>query len=74
MSLENQNFSPLTKYQFVDEHGHALENCVEFQDIKDDIDWLTGRALMLAKSKQQFTTFDKLNIIRAKWGLELKEM
>lgn len=66
--------NPFTKYQFKDEHGHPLENNVEFQELKKDVDYLTDRAAMYARSKNSYTVLDRANKIRAKWGLDEKQI
>jgi len=66
--------NPLTKYQFKDEQGHALENCVEFIELRKEIDFMTDVAAKYARSKCSYNIMDKANKVRAKWGLELKEL
>lgn len=66
---EQKQANPFTKYQFTDEQGHALENCVEFTELAKEIDYLTTRSAQYARSKSSVNIMNQVNIIRAKWGL-----
>lgn len=66
--------NPFTQYQFVDEKGHPLENSVEFQELKEEIQFLTDTAAKYSRSKSSYNIMDRANKIRAKWGLDEKRI
>lgn len=74
MTNETTSPNPFTKYQFIDEQGHALENCVAFTELKQEIEFLTDTAAKYSRSKQSYNIMDRSNKIRAKWGLDEKRI
>ena len=41
--------NPLARYHFVDDHGHPLENCVEYRELLAEVERLRGEVEMLNK-------------------------
>ena len=41
--------NPLARYHFVDDHGHQLENCVEYRELLAEVERLRGEVARLDK-------------------------
>ena len=41
--------NPLARYHFVDDHGHQLENCVEYRELLTEVERLRGEVARLDK-------------------------
>ena len=42
--------NPLARYRFVDDHGHLLENCVEYRELLAEVERLRREVEMLNKA------------------------
>ena len=42
--------NPLARYHVVDDHGHLLENCVEYRELLAEVERLRGEVEMLNKA------------------------
>lgn len=40
---------PLARYHFTDDHGHPLENCVEYRELLAEVERLRGEVARLEK-------------------------
>ena len=42
--------NPIARYHFTDDHGHPLENCVEYRQLLAEVERLRGEVARLEKS------------------------
>lgn len=49
--------NPLARYHFVDDHGHPLENCVEYRKLLAEVERLRGEVARLDKESDWFIEY-----------------